>query len=35
MAFTHPAVCVELSEKPNNIEITNTNGNKFEALNWN
>lgn len=35
MAFTTPTVCLELSKKPNSIEIIDTEGNTFETLNWN
>lgn len=35
MALTYPAVCLELNKKPNSIIIINTNGEVFEALNWN
>lgn len=35
MALTYPAVCLELNKKPNSIRIINTNGEVFEALNWN
>ena len=35
MAFTYPAVCLELNKMPNSIKIINTNGEVFEALNWN
>ena len=35
MAFTYPAVCLELNKMPNTIEIINTDGKKFEELGWN
>ena len=35
MTLTYPAVCLELNKKPNSIRIINTNGEVFEALNWN
>lgn len=32
MEFTYPAVCLELSKKPNSIKIVNTEGKIFEEL---